>query len=255
MKKNILPFNCNKSITNNDNPSNLRNKKKSDWNSISFIFILVFLSGLILFLNRCFDVFNLKENSLQIVYEILLILIVSSALSSGKIRQNLKYLSIWAGIFLVLLTGYSFRHELSEIKDRLLMEIIPSKGLQRNPNSISFPVSSDGHFYIRARVNGIPVMFLADTGASHIVLSPGDAKKLGIEIDKLTFDRFYETANGNVSGSSVRIADFRIGNIHLKEIGASVNKAEMRNSLLGMTFFRRLNRYEVKDDVLTLYWR
>jgi predicted aspartyl protease len=39
----------------------------------------------------------------------------------------------------------------------------------------------DGHFYIIAEVNGTPIMFLADTGASHIVLSPADAEKLGIE--------------------------------------------------------------------------
>jgi aspartyl protease family protein len=96
-------------------------------------------------------------------------------------------------------------------------------------------------------------MFLADKGASHIVLSPDDAGKLCIETDKLPFDRFYETANGTVRGSSIRIADLRVGEIHLKEIGASVNEAEMRNSLLGMTFFKRLKSYEVKNDVLTLY--
>ena len=60
--------------------------------------------------------------------------------------------------------------------------------------------------------------------------------------------------NGTVRGSSIRITDFRIGEIHLREIGASVNEAEMRNSLLGMTFFKRLKSYEVKNDVLTLYW-
>jgi aspartyl protease family protein len=95
---------------------------------------------------------------------------------------------------------------------------------------------------------------LADTGASDIVLSPADAGRLGIETDKLPFDRFYETANGTVRGSSIRITDFVIGEIHLKEIGASVNEAQMGKSLLGMTFFRRLESYEVKNSVLTLYW-
>jgi aspartyl protease family protein len=208
----------------------------------------------LIYLNRTFDVLTFKEDSGQIVYEILLILIVSSALAAGKIRQNLKYLAIWAGIFLVLMAGYSYRNELSGIKEKVLAEIIPAKGYRKTPDSVSFPVSSDGHFYIRAEVNGIPVMFLADTGASHIVLSPADARKLGIETEKLRFDRFYETANGTVRGSSIRIANLRTGEIHLKEIGASVNEAEMRNSLLGMTFFKRLKSYEVRNDVLTLYW-
>jgi hypothetical protein len=38
-----------------------------------------------IYLNRSFDVLTFKEDSGQIVYEILLILIVSSALASGKI--------------------------------------------------------------------------------------------------------------------------------------------------------------------------
>lgn len=38
-----------------------------------------------------------------------------------------------------------------------------------------------------------------------------------------------------------------------QQIGASVNEAEMKKSLLGMTFFRRLESYEVKNGVLTLY--
>jgi aspartyl protease family protein len=233
----------------------LDSETKANWNfNISYFIVVFLLLGLLIGLNRTFEVLTFKEDSGQLVYEILLILIVSSALASGKILQNLKYLAIWAGIFLILMTGYSYRYELSSIKEKVLADIIPAKGFQKTPDSISFPVSSDGHFYIRAAVNGIPVTFLADTGASDIVLSPSDAEELGFETDELRFDRFYETANGTVRGSSIRIADLKIGKIHLKEIGASVNEAEMRKSLLGMTFFRRLESYEVKKGVLTLYW-
>ncbi|MCG8548909.1 MAG: TIGR02281 family clan AA aspartic protease, partial [Desulfobacterales bacterium] len=231
------------------------NEEISDRNfNTGFFIIAVLLSGLVIWLNRTFDVITLKEDSGRIAYEILAILIVSSGLASGKIGQNLKYLAIWAGIFLIMMTGYCYRHEMATIKDKVLAEFVPGKGFRKTPDSISFPVSSDGHFYIRAEVNGIPVTFLADTGASHIVLSPHDAEKLGIRKENLRFDRFYETANGTVRGSSIRIADFRAGTIHLKEIGASVNEAEMSNSLLGMTFFRRMKSYEVKNDVLTLFW-
>lgn len=251
----LICFNCKKPLYDNQNSAYPDSEKNSDRNfNINFFIITAFLLGLMIYLNRTFDVFSLKEDMGQIIYEILFILIISSATASGKIRQNLKYLAIWAGIFIIMMTVYSYRHELSGFKEKILAEFIPSKGFQKTPDSISFPVSSDGHFYIRAKVNGIPLMFLADTGASHIVLSPGDSEKLGIKTDELHFDRFYETANGTVRGSSIRIADFRVGEIHMKEIGASVNEAEMRNSLLGMTFFRRLKSYEVKNDVLTLYW-
>lgn len=222
--------------------------------NITFFLVSALLLCLIIYLNRIFNIFSIEKDWGQLAYEIVLVLVVSSALASGKIRKNFKYLAIWGGIFIVFLTGYSYRFELAGIRDRIMIELIPSKGIQEKPGAISFPVSSDGHFYIRAEVNGVPVIFLADTGASDIVLSPHDAARLGINLNDLHYDRFYETANGNVRGSSIQIDDLKISALHLKNIRASVNEAEMRNSLLGMTFFKRLKGYEVKNDLLTLYW-
>lgn len=230
--------------------------KKNENRKFHIFFYLIFalLLCLILYLNSTFKILSMKTDWAHLVYVIAIILFISSAVASGKIRKNIKYLLIWAGIFILFFTGYCYRFELAGIRDRVMMELVPSKGFQEKPDSISFPVSSDGHFYIQAKINSIPIIFLADTGASSIVLSPEDAERIGINLSNLNYDRFYETANGNVRGSSIQISDLKIGEIYLNNIGASVNEAEMRNSLLGMTFFKRLKGYEVKNDVLTLYW-
>ncbi len=222
--------------------------------NITFFMVSALLLCLILCLNRIFNIFSIEKDWGHLAYETMIVLVVSSALASGKIRENFKYLSIWGGIFIILLTGYSYRFELAEIRDRVIMELVPSKGIQDKLGAISFPLSSDGHFYIKAEVNNIPIIFLADTGASDIVLSPDDAKRLGINLNDLHYDRFYETANGHVRGSSIQIVDLKIRALHLKNIRASVNEAIMQNSLLGMTFFKRLKGYEVKNGMLTLYW-
>jgi aspartyl protease family protein len=220
-----------------------------------YIIIFIFLlSGLLIYLNLTFDVIHFNNNYAQILYSVLLLGFLISRIATGKVLQNLKHLAIWAGIFLVMMTGYSYRHELSGVKDKVMAEFIPAKGFQNTPTSISFPISSDGHFYIQASVNGVKIKFLADTGASKIVLSPADAARLGLKLTELKFDRVFETANGRVRGSSIRIADFRVSKIHLTNIGAFVNEAAMKHSLLGMTFFKRLERYEVQGDVLTLYF-
>jgi aspartyl protease family protein len=252
----VLCNNCRRSYDYNKMFCSLDSEKTSGWTfKLRFLLSVVFLSILVTYLNRTFGIFNSKNNIEEIVYEILIVLVVSSTLASGRIWQKLKYLAIWAGIFLVLMIGYSYRYELAAVKNKVLAGLFPAEGFQKSPYSMSFPVSSDGHFHIRAKVNGIPIMFLVDTGASNIVLSPSDAERLGIKVNELNFNRIYETANGNVRGSSIQLADFRIGDIHLEHIGASVNGAEMRESLLGMTFFRRLKGYDVKNDVLTLYWK
>ena len=221
---------------------------------VKFLLIAGILTGLVIFLNHSFHVLSLREDSGQILYEGIFIFIVSSTLASGNTWKKFKQLGLWAIILLIFMTGYSYRYELAQVRDRLLSEFIPTKGLQTTPNSVTFPVASDGHFYIRAQVNGVPLVFLADTGASDIALSPGDAQRLGINLQTLRFDRIYETANGTVRGSMIRLDDFKIQGIHLQNIRASINEATMSHSLLGMTFFKRLKSYEVKGDKLTLYW-
>ena len=219
-----------------------------------FLLIAIGIIGFLVYLNHTFQAFDLSKNFGQIVYQGIFVLFASATLASGNTWRKIKQLAIWAVIGLIFMIGFSYRYELAEVRDRLLSEIMPSSGLQNTPDSVTFPVSSDGHFYIRAEVNEVPLIFLADTGASSIVLSPADAKKLGFNLQQLTFNRIYETANGTVRGSSVRLDSFKVQGIRLHDIRASVNEASMSNSLLGMTFFKRLRRYEVRGDKLTLYW-
>ena len=91
----LLCSSCKKSLSDNQSSGGSGSgiKAKRSFN-ISFFVIVILLSGLMIYLNRTFDVLTFKEDSGQIVYEILLILIVSSTLASGKIRQNLKYLAM-----------------------------------------------------------------------------------------------------------------------------------------------------------------
>ena len=261
-KKEIICHQCGVSLSDikdtDDNEMQAVKKniaKRKSKSTFKFLAVLLSLVLLMLFLNSTFEVLNWRNDKGHILYIIVWLFIISAWLSSGtKLKKQLKYASIWIGLFLILLAGFSYRVELIQIKDRILSNIVPEYGLTEKQGTMSFVIASDGHFYVRATVEDVAVRFLVDTGASHIVLSPADARKLGIETDELIFDRFYETANGTVRGSSIRIADLRIGEIHLKEIGASVNEAEMRHSLLGMTFFKHLKSYEVKNDVLTMYW-
>ena len=218
-----------------------------------FLVIAAGITGFLIYLNRTFHTLDFSKDFGRIIYQGIFVLFVSATLASGNTWRKIKQLAVWAIIDLLFMLGFSYRYELAEVKDRLLSEIMPSKGLHTAPDSVTFPASADGHFYIRAQVNGVFLIFLADTGASDIVLSPGDAKKLGINLQKLRFDRIYETANGTVRGGSVQLDDFKVQGIHLQNIRASVNEAEMSNSLLGMTFFKRLKGYEVKEDKLTLY--
>lgn len=195
------------------------------------------------------------EERAEVFYRLVLILLlVSSAVVSfsGNMKGALKYAAWWVLIFLVLVTGYSFKPELTVLKNRMLAEFLPYQPVENAEGKVVFKKSDDGHFYIKAEVNGAPVLFLLDTGASNIVLTPADAKRAGINLDSLVFNQIYNTANGKGTGAGVRLKRLQIGSITLDNIGAAVNGAEMDRSLLGMRFLESLKSYRVEGDTLVL---
>lgn len=164
----------------------------------------------------------------------------------------LRQAGIWIAIGLALLLGYSYREELAGLRARLAGELLPQQGMAVGENAMAFRAGAHGHFEVEARVGGVPVLFLVDTGASEVVLSPADARRLGYDPERLSYTRLYRTANGVVRGAPIRLAAIEIGAIRVADVAASVNEAPMGRSLLGMTFLGRLSGYEVRGDTLTL---
>ena len=154
-------------------------------------------------------------------------------------------------IGVVLVVGYSFRHEFSGVRDRVVGEILPHQGMEDASGAITFRRGRDRHFHVDAMVDGVKVRFLVDTGATSVVLTPDDARRLGFDPARLSFTRVYSTANGTVRGAPVRLGEIRVGSISVRNVGASVNGVDMNQSLLGMSFLDRLAGYDVRRDTLT----
>lgn len=166
----------------------------------------------------------------------------------------LRQATVWIAIGLVLVIGYSYRDEVGALKARVTGELLPAQGQVIGQDGVAFQAGDDGHFHVEAMVNGERVLFLVDTGASDVVLTQDDARRLGLDPQSLSYSQAYQTANGVGYGASVRLDSIEVGPIRVTDVAASVNQAPMDRSLLGMTFLRRLSAYEVRGDSLTL-WR
>lgn len=190
----------------------------------------------------------------NLVHGVLLLAILgASAVLHRRVKPGhvLKSLSIWLAIGAVLVLGYSFRYQATDLGQRLLAEVVPSRG-QVSGDAVIFRESRGGHFVVEADVDGASIRFLVDTGATDVTLTPRDAARLGFDLDRLSYDRSYRTANGVVQGAPVRLRRVTIGPISLADVRASVNSAEMNRSLLGMSFLSRLSGFEVTDGTLVL---
>lgn len=178
--------------------------------------------------------------------------------NASRLGQSLKQLAIWAGLIVLLVAGYSYRGELGEIAYRVTGELSPpgtAQNLSTSSNNIAVRLRrrSDGHFVARASINGTTTTMLVDTGASTVVLKPADAERAGIDISNLSFSAPVSTANGTAFAAPVRLRTIDVGGILLEDVEALVTKpGSLNESLLGMSFLRRLRSYEFSGDFLTL---
>ena len=195
-----------------------------------------------------------REERASLVYGVLLHAFVGGAvIVHPRFRPKRAFASalIWLALGALVFAGYAYRFDLESIADRLLSELVPGFGVVAD-GAVSFRARAGGHFVVEAEVDGTRVRFLVDTGASDVVLSPADAKRLGFAPDSLSFTKRYRTANGIVLGAPVPLGRIRIGPISVSDVAASVNGAPMTRSLLGMSFLDRLSGYEVRDGTLVL---
>ena len=122
------------------------------------------------------------------------------------------------------------------------------------PNSLVFHADKTGHVLLDGVVNGAPVRFLVDTGATAVALTMRDAEAAGISRSGLNFNLRTVTANGTARAAQVELREVRIGQLEVNNVRATVHE-NLSISLLGQSFLTRLDSYEMHNGVLTLnYW-
>jgi len=116
----------------------------------------------------------------------------------------------------------------------------------------SIAKSPDGHFWADATVNGRPVHFLVDTGATAVALTADDARSLGIDTTTLTYSYTVQTANGAARAAPVKLSMISVGRAEVPDVQAFVIDGGLETSLLGMTYLGRLSKFEATQDALVL---
>ncbi|MEZ5830105.1 MAG: TIGR02281 family clan AA aspartic protease [Dongiaceae bacterium] len=195
------------------------------------------------------------ETRMSLIYKVGWIALIGSSIvtfARADPRSALRNAAIWAAIILGLVGVYAFKNDAAFIGQRMLGALSPTQGTSHDDGTVSFAAGPDGHYHIQAKVNGSRVTFMVDTGASDIVLTPRDARRIGIDPANLKFDQFAETANGTVRGAAIRLDSLAVGPIDMRGIPAAVNGADMSESLLGMEFLNRLHGWRVENGELTL---
>jgi aspartyl protease family protein len=134
----------------------------------------------------------------------------------------------------------------------------PAAPISRDSDAFGFrrvdlPIGPGGHFRANVEIDGRTIPMLVDTGASYVALSAEDADRLGVTPRPSDFTMTMYTANGRAKAAPVRLHAVHVDTLSVYDVDAVVAQpGAMNGSLLGMSFLRRLTRFEAQPDRLRL---
>ncbi|KFI30281.1 aspartyl protease [Haematobacter massiliensis] len=184
----------------------------------------------------------------QFIYLMLLLAAVGGSFLLGRRGGGmtlLRHAALWGLIFFGVLAVIGLWGDIRST-------VMPRQQVMEDGARIEVPRGRDGHFHLTLEVDGTPVSFIVDTGASNVVLSREDARAIGLDPDELPYFGQAMTANGLVRTARVRLEELRLGPHAERNVTAWVSEGEMPGSLLGMDYLRRFERLEIAGDRMIL---
>jgi len=172
--------------------------------------------------------------------------IIGYAIVSGRYRlgEFFRHAAMWALIFVGTIAAFGLWNDIRR-------DVAPRQSVMET-GQIEVPRRADGHYYLTLEVNGTPVEFVVDTGATGVVLSHDDAQAAGIDLDSLRYLGTANTANGAVRTARVVLDEVALGPITDSRVGAFVTDGDLSGSLLGMSYLQRFAKIEIEGNRLIL---
>ncbi|TQV66953.1 TIGR02281 family clan AA aspartic protease [Exilibacterium tricleocarpae] len=131
-------------------------------------------------------------------------------------------------------------------RHKLTMSRRISSGFQKAERaSVRLQSGRGGHYVTPGRINGKPVEFLVDTGATSVSMNLPTAKRLGINY-RIGREITLSTANGLAKAFLVKLDSVRIGEVEVRNVEATVSIGDFPEViLLGNSY---LSRVEMSQD-------
>ena len=154
----------------------------------------------------------------------------------------------WVAIFAAGFVLFTFRDDLGWVAQRLRAEATGAPVQQGE--TIRIPMAIDGHFWVEGAINGEPVKFLVDSGATMTTIGSETAERAQVAVSPGR-DQLVRTGNGVVRVASARADRLAIGSIERDGLRLHVADGEDLN-VLGMNFLSSLERWGVEGRWLVL---
>lgn len=187
------------------------------------------------------------------LYLLLCLLLVGSSLVAMRmpLGKALKMAAAWVALFAAAFALFAFGDEWRTLGARLKDAALGAPAAVAGPGGeVRVAMSEDGHYWLRAEVNGTSARFLVDSGASLTTVGSDLAQGAGVEPEPIRVAQV-KTANGQVIMQRGRIGQLRVGPVVRDDFPVLIAPQDGLN-VLGMNFLSSLRSWRSEDGVLVL---
>jgi len=195
-----------------------------------------------------------EDQNINLVFAIGALVLVGSALFSRRIGlgEMVRTALAWVAIFAVFIVGFSYQRELLAVWNRVSGEMTGANEQAIVGDTLRIRQSADGHFWVDAKVNALPVRFLIDSGATTTAMTLRTAQSADINMSESPFPVVLITANGSVEAQRGTIQSLQIGPMVAQDLPVVVAEEFGDSNVIGMNFLSKLGSWRVEGAEMVL---
>ena len=197
---------------------------------------------------------NMMEDGPSLIWGLVCVLLLVSSLAARRLPmgQVAKMALAWVTIFAALFAIFSFRFEFQAIWERIKSDFAGTAGQSVSGEAIELKRQDGGHYWLQVEINGNPVRFMIDSGATTTAINAQTATEAGVEVDDGGFPVIIETANGSVTAKRGIVRAMEIGPHKIADHNVVVSESFGETNVLGMNFLDSMQSWRVEGNVMTL---
>ena len=184
------------------------------------------------------------------LYLLMAIMLVAGSLIARRERfaKTATMALAWIAIFGAGFVLFTFRDDLGYVAQRLKAEATGAPVVEGQ--EVRIPMAIDGHFWVEGSLNGRPVKFLVDSGATMTTIGRETAEDAGVTVSAGR-GQIVRTGNGMLRVATGRADSLAVGPIERSDVGLHIAEHEDLN-VLGMNYLSTLERWGVEGRWLIL---
>jgi aspartyl protease family protein len=177
----------------------------------------------------------------------LLIMVLQRIPVVGRLVRVLFSVALLAFFLFILLQQAPYQPALARFTERLGLDSQEVSG-----SELRVRMAADGHFWVKATINGVARRMLIDSGATVTAISSRTATEADVATGSGLTPVVLRTANGAAAAETGTIRELRVGNVVARNLKVVTSPGLGDLDVLGMNFLSQLKSWRVEGRTLVL---